>query len=180
MRFLNMRQLANIPDADGSFEGVQQRAEQRAQLKQQYKESLARQQKQIDMASARRAEMLKRSLDNNGRAVVHARARQGSGQVAQYGVMNPLLGFVDEVPAHFKDFSAHTAVPVAEFRSVLAAKDVGYTALRDFPLVLDSKGGDFSGVLTDEAHSPDFSMRIMDDVRQDFGYVPQRKSRRRR
>jgi hypothetical protein len=116
----------------------------------------------------------------SGYGVAHARKRQGHGFVPQYGIRNPLLGFVDQVPGSTTDYSMHTAQPAEEFCNKLSANDMKYTEYQDFPLVLDSKGGDFSGLLVDEAHSADFSERIFNDDRQDFGYQPRRPARRHR
>jgi len=181
MRILNIRNLANIPSVDSPMGAVdREKLHKLREYRQQQLAARARQHAQAEAASARREAMLKRSLQMNGHAVAHARANQGSGQVPQYGVVNPHLGFVDEVPASSKDFSAHTARDAQEFNNKLAAKDIGYTSFQDFPLVLDSKGGDFSGILVDETHSPDFSERIFNDTRQEFGYVPQRPRRKHR
>lgn len=182
MRFLNMNQLANIPDADPNFGSAAEVAKRRMKAEQLKRQLIARQreQAQIEANAARRRELDAQSRRLSGHNVAYARGRQGMGFVPQYGVHNPLLGFVDEVPGSAVDFDMHTAQPVEEFCNGLSAKNLKYTEYQDFPMVLDAPKGDFSGILVDEAHSADFSERIYNDDRQDFGYTPRRPMRRHR
>ena len=182
MRFLNMSQLSSIPAADtpmGSPADLAKRKQKAAQMKRAL-QARAHQQAQIEALAAHRELMTKQAMRMSGHDVAYARARQGSGHVAQYGIRNPNLGFVDEVPGATTDFSMHTAQPASEFCNGLAVKDLKYCEYQDFPLVLNSPAGDFSGILVNEAHSADFSERIFNDDRQDFGYTPRRPARRHR
>lgn len=178
MRFLNMNQLANIPDADGSADRA--RAQRKAEEMKRRLAARAREAAQREQNQYQREMLDNQSRRLSGYGVAFARAHQGSGFIPQYGIKNALLGFVDEVPGSATDFDMHTAQPVTEFCNGLSAKDLKYTEYQDFPMVMDSPGGDFSGVLVDEAHSADFSERIFNDDRQDFGYAPRRPMRRRR
>jgi hypothetical protein len=195
MRILNRAQLARVPmvDAGNLYLGeVSASAEvQRARIARANAQRAA----QMRVANARAAaaaaaennrrmraaqmhgEMLERSLRQSGANIVAAAKRQGSGWVPQYGVKNPLLGFVDETVN--PDYSQSEVYNAQEFNNRLTANDNRcYVKFKDYPLVLDSPKGDFGGILTSEGGSPDFSHMIVDDVQQDFGYTPRPRRRR--
>lgn len=191
MRVLNRRQLDRIPmvDAGNLYLGeipetveqkrsrIQKQQMQEAQKRQLMAMQASNQRRQAEYArdqmSGAYEEMLKRSLRNTGRKSVVAVKHQGK----QYGVNNALLGFVDETTE--PNYSQSEVYRAPEFKNGLTAKDCkNYTRFKDWPLVIDSPRGDFGGILTSEAGSPDFSTWITDDVKQDFGYVPRPRRRR--
>ena len=103
---------------------------------------------------------------------------QGTGYVNQFGINTPLMGFADEV--RDADFSVSSVIPAQEFGNRLSNKSVAaYTKFKDFPLVVDAPKGDFGGILVNEKGSADFSTWIVNDAKQDFGYTPRRRARRR-
>lgn len=195
MRILNKRQLANVPtvDQDNLFLGeindmVQARRdlhasemramERRQMLRLAQAEAIRREQDRLrDLRAAKHEEMLKRSLRNGGHDVYRAAIRQGNGYVKQFGMSQPLAGFVDA--EYVPDFSASDVIPAQEFSNKLSNKSVAaYTRFKDFPLVIDAPKGDFGGILTNEKGSADFSTWIVNDAPRDFGYAPRRRRRR--
>lgn len=194
MRIFNRKQLASIPmvDAGNLYLGadsatvearrakierdnqLRARAARAAQMRAQAA-AKAEEARRIRAAQAH-AEMLQRSLQRNNRQVALAGRRQGSGWVPQFGLRNPTLGFVDEVRGPGPNYNQSDVVPAQDFNNHLTNHDSKrYSQFKDFPLVVDAPKGDFGGILTNEAGSADFSERIVNDVRQDFGYVPRRR-----
>lgn len=195
MRILNMKQLRNAVKVDQVNPSYGNRADLR-RMRQNVNEMDTIQRVALDMQARghalgameerareleahRRDQMLQRSLRNTGHAVHYASKHQGSGNVPRYGVKTPGLGFVDAtLQTSNPDYSQHEVYEAQQFNNCLASQDmVGYSKFKDYPLVLDSPKGDFGGLLTDEKGSADFSTWIVNDDRQDFGYVPQRRRR---
>lgn len=90
-------------------------------------------------------------------------------------IRDPLKGWVKGEIAQQKvslkdpDFNIHRAVPAQEFTNHIRARDLAY---RDYPLVRDTRNtSDFSGVIVDEASSPDFSNFAVVKDKTDFGGI---------
>lgn len=194
MRILNRRQLAKIPMADASnlylgefdessrsvaqkqdraYANRQARAKQRAIARQKYEEA------QNAVASAEYTAMLKRSLKQDTSKYSQAMSgRSDFGFVPKFGNHTPLMGFVDSMPTTLKDFSQREVYPAQDFCNTKTSHDfVGYTKMKDFPLVEDANS-DFGGILTTDSKSADFSEYIVNDAKHDFGYAPRRRRRK--
>lgn len=200
MRVLNRRQLASVPMVDAGHlylgevsDAVELRREKLR--RKQFQEQQARRNAEVRARAARnRAEnqvtanaqrhgaVLERSLRNTGRAAMMGAVHQGDGFIPQYGVKNPLLGFVDEVAD--ADFEMQDVYPAQEFNNLLTARNnPAYLKLKDFPLVIDAPNATnsgFQGVLLTNENSADFAELIVNDSRRDFGYVPKHSPKRRR
>lgn len=156
-------------------EAANRRRQQHAYLMAQ--ENARRQEHAAAVQAKRNEAMLQRSLNQNAKTRALAGARHSLGNVPVFGRAHPLMGFVDAIPdcTMDADYRQDQVVPAQEFNNALAAKDLAYTKFRDYPLVLDAPSGDFGGILTNEAGSADFSERIVNDVKQDFGSSPKFK-----
>jgi len=196
MRVLNSRQLRNLPRVDqgnlylDEVSPVEQAqrdkilrdrqklmmvndARAKAQRQEIYRQEMVRQKQ-----SEAHNRMLQRSLKQDGHATMRAIQNQGKGFVPQFGVRAHQTGFVDCQDARQADFLAQDVYNAPQFNNHLTAKDrKSYSKYKDWPLVMDA-AGDFGGYLLCEAGSPDFSTRIVNDARTDFGYVPQRRRKR--
>lgn len=124
-----------------------------------------------EMRSAAHGKMLARSIQqgvdpNLDQALQAPRNAQASRGFQK----NPDMPFVDAQPVSLKDgnFSQSEIVPADEFENNLSSYDLGY---RDWPKFAKQKNpaSDFSGILVNEADSPDFSQTMVEDVKEDFG-----------
>lgn len=194
-RILNRRQVVDAPMVDAGhlyLDEVPEHIEQKRvqmQMQRLRVEQAKRNAEIMNRERARRADlikmknaqmhgaMLERSLRQKGHETAYAAKRQGQGWVRQYGLNNPLLGFVDETSE--PDFEQREVYEAQEFNNHLTARNnPGFLKNKDFPMVIDAPRGDFGGILTNDKYSADFSSRIVNDVKTDFGgYVP--KPRRR-
>jgi hypothetical protein len=119
-------------------------------------------------------ENLKRSLQqSNDPTMVMAYAQGHKPYNSDTGngfIKNPAEGFVDAEPVNVNstDYSNYEIVNAPGFENTKSAKDLG---LRDYPKFVDQKEAvsDFSGILVHEAGSADFSSKIVNDVKSDFG-----------
>lgn len=124
-----------------------------------------------ELRSMNHGKMLARSIKQNIDPNLDQAFQQPRSAQAKRGfTKSPDLPFVDAQPVSLREgnFSQSEILPAEDFDNNLYANDLGF---RDWPKFSQQKSpaSDFSGILVNEAGSPDFSQTMVEDVKEDFG-----------